>query len=134
VAQKGKGAFMNGKRITVSDNTDLKNSMVMFNLSRTKGTRTKTLKIAERISDHVRRMRVFGSSLSYMSYISSGKSDAFFDISLKPWDVLPGALLVEEAGGRVTDINGNEITSESTSVIASNGKVHDQILKLLKGV
>ncbi|MSU60571.1 MAG: inositol monophosphatase [Candidatus Staskawiczbacteria bacterium] len=134
VAQKGKGAFMNEKRITVSDNTDLKNSMVMLNLSRTKGTRTKTLKIVERISDHVRRMRVFGSSLSYMSYISSGKSDAFFDILLKPWDFLPGALLVEEAGGKVTDIKGNEITADSTSVVASNGRVHDQILKLLENI
>ncbi len=128
------GAFMNEKRITVSNNADLKNSLVLFHLSSRGEPRMQTLKILEKVSGQVRRMRMYGSSLSQMSFIATGKCDAYFNVSQAPWDILPGALLIEEAGGKVTDIKGGEITSESTSVIASNRKVHDQLLKLLKNI
>lgn len=134
VAQKGGGAFLNGEKITVSDNIDLKNSVVMFHLSSKEESRLKTLSVLNVIAQESIHVRMYGSSLAQMSYIASGKFDAYFNISLKPWDILPGALLIEEAGGKVTDIRGKEITPESTSVLATNGKVHDQMLKLLENV
>ena len=62
------------------------------------------------------------------------KFDAYFNISQNPWDILPGVLFVKEAGGEVTDINGEEIMYESTSLIATNGKIHDKLLDLLKDI
>lgn len=134
IAQKGKGAFLNDTKMQVSANADIKNSVVLANLSSRREPRVATLKIIEKMFGEVMRMRVYGSSLAQMSYIATGKADAFFDVSIKPWDFLPAVLLIEEAGGKVTDIKGGEITPESTSVIATNGKVHDQILKLLGGM
>jgi len=134
VAQKGEGAFLNDKKITVSGNTDLNNSVIMTHLSSRKEARTKTLSVLDNIFSKSMHMRLFGSSLASLSYIANGKFDVYFSVSLKPWDILPGALLIEEAGGKVTDIKGGEITYESTSVVATNGKVHDQILKLLEDI
>jgi|SRR3989344_8391760 len=131
-AQKGSGALLNDKKITVSNNADLKNSIVMFHLSSKKETRVRTIGMLQKISEATMSMRIFGSSLASMSYIASGKFDVYFTVQTSPWDFLPGALLIEEAGGKVTDIHGKEITSESTSVLATNGKVHDQMLELLK--
>ncbi len=134
VAQKGRGAFLNDKKITVSDNTGLKNSVVMFHLSSKKEARSKTLNILDAIAQESMHLRMYGSSLAQMSYVASGKFDVYFNVLLKPWDILPGALLVQEAGGIVTDIGGKEINYESTSVLATNGKVHDQMLKLLQNI
>ena len=132
VAQKGRGAFLNDKKITVNNNADLKTSIVMFHLSSKKESRVRIINVLEKVSEATMSMRIFGSSLASMSYIASGKFDVYFTVQTKPWDILPVALLIEEAGGKVTDIEGNEITYESTSVIASNGKVHDQMVELLR--
>src|SRR5260221_2545633 len=120
VAEKGKGAFLNDKKIIVSDHVDLKNSVVMFHLSSKKEPRMRNIGMLEKIIEASMQVRMFGSSLSSMSYIASGKFDAYFNVQQKPWDILPAALLIEEAGGKVTDIKGEPITDESTSVIASN--------------
>ncbi len=134
VAQKGGGAFLNDKKITVSGNDDLKNSLVMFHLSSKEEPRKRIMDVLEKVFEASMQVRMLGSSLASMSYVATGKMDAFFNVSQKPWDILPGVLLIEEAGGKVTDIKGGEITHESTSVIATNGKVHDQMVKLLEGI
>lgn len=134
VAQKGGGAFLNDKKIAVSDTAELKDSVAMFHLSSKKEPRLKTLAILDSIAEASSHMRMYGSCLAQLSYIASGKFDAYFNIVTSPWDILPGALLIEEAGGKVTDIHGKEIAADSTSVVASNGKVHDQMLKLLENL
>ena len=134
VAQKGGGAFLNDKKITVSDRADLKECVVMFHLSSKKEPRTRVMNVLEKVFEASMQVRMLGSSLAAVSYIASGKFDVSFNVQLSPWDILPGALLIEEAGGKVTDIKGGEITHESTSVVASNEKVHEQILKLLENV
>jgi myo-inositol-1(or 4)-monophosphatase len=128
----GKGAFLNGKRIMVTDNDELENSVVMFHLSSKKDPRLRTLGLLDVIFQESMHMRMYGSSLAQMSYIASGKFDVYFNIETNPWDILPGALLVQEAGGKVTDIKGDAITNTSVSVVATNGKVHDKILALLR--
>ena len=132
-AQKGRGAYKNGKKITVSDRSDLKNSVVMFHLSSKKDARGRTIKILDNIFENSLHMRIFGSSLASMTYIAEGKFDVFFNLQTSSWDILPGALIITEAGGMVTDINGNEVDYNSNSVLATNGKVHSQMIELLKG-
>jgi len=133
-SEYNKGATLNNKRIDVNNNFDLKNSIIMTHISSKKDARARTILALESIFQKTLHMRMFGSGLTAMSYIASGKFDVFFNVKTYPWDILPGALLVSEAGGVVTDINGNKITNQSTSVLATNGKVHSQMLKLLEGI
>jgi len=133
-AEVGQGTTLNNKRIIVNDNFELKNSVVMTHISSKKDARARTILALDSIFKKTLHMRIFGSGLAAMSYVASGKFDVFFNVKTYPWDILPGALLVQEAGGVVTDIEGNKITTESTSVLATNGKVHDQMLQLLKDI
>jgi myo-inositol-1(or 4)-monophosphatase len=133
-AEAGKGATLNDKRIIVNENFDLKNSVVMTHISSKKDARARTILALDNIFKKTLHMRIFGSGIAAMSYVASGKFDVYFNVKTYPWDILPGALLVQEAGGVVTDIEGNKITTESSSVLATNGKVHEQMLQLLKDI
>jgi myo-inositol-1(or 4)-monophosphatase len=133
-SEVNKGAFLNGKRIKVNENFDVKNSVVMTHLSSKKEARARTILALENIFSKTMHMRMFGSGLAAMTYIANGKFDVFFNVKTNPWDIMPGALLIEEAGGIVTDIKGEKITYESTSVLATNGKVHTEMLRLLENI
>jgi myo-inositol-1(or 4)-monophosphatase len=133
-AEKGQGATMNGKSIGVNENFDIKNSVVMTHISSKKDARARTILALDNIFKKTLHMRIFGSGIAAMTYVASGKFDVFFNVKTYPWDILPGALLVQEAGGIVTDIEGKNITTESTSVLATNGKVHKQMLELLEDI
>ena len=77
-------------------------------------------------------LRALGSAALELAYISCGRLTGFWENTLMPWDVAAGALLVEEAGGRVTDINGEVLSLENhLSIAASNGFIHDELLKIL---
>src|SRR3989338_8603284 len=133
-AERGKGATLNNKKINVNKNFDLRNSVVMTHISSKKDARARTIVALDTIFNKTLHMRIFGSGLAAMTYVASGKFDIFFNISTYPWDILPGALLVEEAGGIVTDVQGKKITTDSKSVLATNGKVHADMLRLLQDI
>lgn len=118
----------------LSDATALKDSVILFHLSSKKEQRVKTMNVLENVIEASMHVKMLGSSLAALGYIATGKFEVFFTVYSKPWDFLPAMLLIEEAGGKVTDISGNPITAESDSVIASNGKVHDQMMELLKNI
>jgi myo-inositol-1(or 4)-monophosphatase len=134
VAVKGQGAMINDKKIEVSKHNDLLESLVMTHLSSKKLPRLRTIVALENIFNNAMQIRVLGSGLAAMEYISSSKFDVFFNVETKIWDILPAVCLIEEAGGKVTDIEGNKITMESKSVLVTNGRVHDQMLELLKNI
>jgi len=133
-AERGKGATLNNRKIKVNNNFELKNSVVMTHISSKKDARVRTIIALDSIFNKTLHMRMFGSGLAAMTYVASGKFDVFFNISTHPWDILPGALIVEEAGGVVTDIQGKKINADSKSVLATNGKVHADMLKLLQDI
>lgn len=122
----------NGELIRVSDNEDLQKAVVMTHLSSKTAARTQTLQALNQIFEQTLHLRMFGSGLSALTYVASGKFDIFFNVKTNPWDILPGVLLVEQAGGKITDLEGNPITIESTSVLATNGKLHEPMLELLE--
>jgi myo-inositol-1(or 4)-monophosphatase len=134
VAVKGKGATLNQHPIHVSQNQDLQNSIFMTHLSSKRFARLRTIASLERVYTHTSHVRMFGSGLASMSYIAEGRYDVFYNVETKPWDILPGKLLIEEAGGKVTEISGQEINLKSTSVLATNGLVHNQMLELLADI
>jgi myo-inositol-1(or 4)-monophosphatase len=133
-AKKGQGATANDVPIRVNTNAELAKSIIMTHLSSKRDARVKTITALDSIFSQVMHMRMFGSGLAAMSYVAEGKFDVFFNVQTNPWDILPGALLIEEAGGSVTDIQGNPITHNSTSVLATNGQVHAEMLRLLSHV
>lgn len=134
IAEKGKGATMNNHPIHVSQNDNLKDSIFMTHLSSKKLPRLRTIVSLEKIYTKTSHVRMLGSGLASMCYVAEGRYDIFYNLETKPWDILPGALLIEEAGGKVTDIEGKPITVESTSVLATNGKLHQAMLDLLVDV
>ncbi|MDD4333348.1 MAG: inositol monophosphatase [Patescibacteria group bacterium] len=133
-AEKGKGATINNKPIRVNKNKKAENSVVMTHISSKEDARERTISALNSIFNKTLHMRAFGSGIAAMTYVASGKFDVFFNVRTYPWDILAGALLIEEAGGIVTDIEGKKITLKSNSVLATNGKVHKQILELLKNI
>lgn len=133
-AQRGQGARVNDRTVRVNENADLTKSIIMTHLSSKHEARTKTIAALDRVFSRAMHMRMFGSGLAALCYIAVGKFDVFFNAKTYAWDILPGALLIQEAGGTVTDIHGGPITAESTSILATNGKVHTEMLELLKDI
>lgn len=134
VAEKGKGTTLNGKPIHCSDNAELGGAIFMTHLSSKKEPRRRTIQSLEKIFTQTSQVRIYGSGLASMCYVAEGKYDIFYNVQTKPWDILPGVLLIEEAGGTVTDIEGKKITTQSTSVLATNGRLHNEMLALLADI
>lgn len=129
-AERGEGAFLNNKRIHVSSRSELSELSVMSYSHRPH---------AVAVNNHnVRRVRVFGSAALELCYVASGIFDAFIDLRwmLRVTDIAAGKLIVEEAGGLVTDGEGKQLTTpfdvkQRVNVVASNRKVHDKLLELV---
>jgi len=132
-AEKGKGATLNGKPIKVS-NRGLNDSVIMTHLSSKKETRDRFIPYLEKIFSNGMHMRMFGCGFSDMTRVAGGNFDILFNIKTNIWDIFPGVLLVQEAGGKVTDIKGKKITRMSDSVLATNGVAHEEMLALLKDI
>lgn len=131
-AEAGKGAYLNGKKVKTSMKSDLKNLCVSVYGYRQNVERTR------KIYSNVRRVRLFGSVALELCYVASGRLDAFVDVrkALRVTDVAAGQLILEEAGGFVTDGHGNILrlpdnVTTRVEMVASNGHVHKKILNLL---
>ncbi|MEK7632098.1 MAG: inositol monophosphatase family protein [Patescibacteria group bacterium] len=126
----GVGAFMNGVPIQVSDVATLQESTVslggMKKLVAMNGERgLKTL------IEQAARIRAFGDTYPY-NLVASGRLEAVVEVGIKIWDIAALVAIIEAAGGKCTDIDGKPITTETTSIIASNGKVHEEIVQLFR--
>jgi len=129
-ARRGGGAFVNGERIRVSSIADLAQSQFLhagLGLYRQAG-RWEGL---ERLVDATDRQRGFGDYMGY-TLVAEGKAEIYAELDLKPWDLAPCKILVEEAGGRFTDFDGRP-TIYSGNAFATNGVVHDAALALFRG-
>ena len=131
VAEKGKGAFLNGKKIHVSKAKELSKSMVLFDSALHEGAIPK-IKVLKKISRRVSRIRMSGAAVFDLSSVAVGNAEALIDFKTHPWDVAAGFLLIREAGGKVTDFKGKNIDHYSRSFVASNGRVHKGLLRVLK--
>lgn len=133
-AIKNQGAYLNEKRIRVSENTDISNSILTFMLtSHYNENQTKEiLDIVKKLSNRVRGMRLLVSQALELCYIACGKIDGTVCIKSRGFSSSAGALILREAGGKATDLMGKEFKMGSTSLLASNGNIHEDILKILK--
>lgn len=133
VARLGKGAFLNDKQIHVSDRP-LSESIIEFGAGSTRKEEAATsFAIAKDIFMKCVDIRRICSSALDLCFIADGRIDGYFEKKLKPWDLAAGSLILQEAGGKITDYDGNPIDfSKPTSCIASNGIIHDSILETIK--
>lgn len=128
--EKGAGAYLNGERIHVSGR-ELKDSILTHNSGFDVGG-GQMFEGFRRLADSVFKVRMFGSCIVHLAHVADGRIDADVEYGLHPWDFFAGALLVEEAGGKVTDISGSQWHLCGSPLVASNGVFHDEIRKLLQ--
>ncbi len=133
-AEKGKGAYLNGKPIKCSSNATLSECIGILEFNAYfKNDCSAALKHADKIYNSCQDIRTFGSAAVELAYIACGKADVFLGRYLKPWDYAAGVIIVEEAGGRVTDLERElHISRLNTHIIASNAAVYEKFLNLIK--
>jgi len=129
VAEKNKGAFLNGKRIKVSDTTELNRAIINV-LGRFFKKNPQLLDSYTRlVSNSVIRMPM--SAVLSLAYTACGRSDASIGFGPNKWDVAAGVLLVKEAGGKVTNVKDKDYNLHSEDLVASNSIIHKKILEML---
>jgi myo-inositol-1(or 4)-monophosphatase len=135
VAERGQGARLNGEPIQVSATAKLDESLLATGFPYDIRTTTQT-NLAEyaALSLRSRAVRRLGSAVLDLCYVAAGRFDGFWELTLGPWDMAAGGLIVAEAGGRITDLRGGPWRLDTPGVVASNGQVHDQLLDALAEV
>ncbi len=131
-AVRGGGAFRNGRPIRVSQETDLARSLFATGFAYdVHHSADDNLDHFGRFVKNARAVRRDGSAALDLCYVASGRLDGYWELRLHPWDISAGALVVEEAGGRVSDLRGGPLPADGSSVVSSNGAVHEAMLRLL---
>ena len=135
-AAKGKGAFLNGQQIKVSDVNNIENALVLLGSNPYERSNpqqvSKMFKMFENLFMKVLEIRLLGSAALELCYIACGRSDVYFEHNLKPWDVAAGIVILKEAGGITTNLDNVEIQPISNQdIVATNGKIHNEILNVL---
>lgn len=134
-AVRGGGSFLNGERIHVSDVSDRLKSLVLTGFPfRSKRYIDDYLKLFKRFFLETRGIRRAGSAAIDLAYVACGRAEVFWELTLSSWDLAAGILLVEEAGGRVTDFFGGSSSLETGHIVASNGQFHDWMLAEIQKV
>ncbi len=132
IAEKGKGAWCNGQKIEISKKKDLNESCVQLDFGR-KSSRKERLPFFINPILYFGQVRCIGSAILALIQVAMGVADAYVHASLQPWDFLAGKLILEEANGKITQIDGTPIHlfSKNNGIIATNGYIHDELLKIL---
>ncbi len=131
-SESGSGAFANDRKLSVSKNGNLSHAVLVtgfpYNIYENPETALEKFAALIKASRAVRRL---GSAAIDLCYVARGVFDGFWEVQLNPWDMCAGKLIVEEAGGVVTDFAGNEINIFTKKILASNGFVHKEMMKIL---
>ena len=134
-AVKSGGSFLNNRRISVSDITLAKKSLIATGFPfKKKEMISLYLDAFSKIFEQVSDIRRAGSAALDFAYIAAGRVEGFFELNLSPWDIAAGSLLIREAGGRITDFAGGEQHLVTGNVVAGNTDIHPEILKIIRQV
>lgn len=130
--QKGKGAALNNSPIHVATKKTVKDSLIGLDLGYVDENGKKSLEFITSLWPGMYAYRVMGSAALGMAYTACGRLDLYFHVLLYPWELACGSLLVTEAGGVVTNLQGKPLQTWENSVIASNKSVHDDFLSIVR--
>ena len=131
-AERGQGAWLNGQRLAVSGTERLSDALLVTGFPYTvQQDPADILELFGRFIGRTRAVRRLGSAALDVCYVAAGRMDGFWEVGLGPWDIAAAALLVEEAGGRVTAMDGGPFVVRSGQLVATNGAVHDEMLAVI---
>jgi myo-inositol-1(or 4)-monophosphatase len=134
IAEKGQGATLNDKPIHVSRKQDMASSCLVTGFPyRLLDEPNGPLDIFNKLIRRGIPVRRLGSAAIDLCWVAAGRFDGFYEHKLEAWDSAAGFLIVEEAGGKVTDFNGNAYSPYQPRILATNGKIHDQLLSSING-
>ena len=132
-AQKGKGAYLNGKPIRVSPRSQLKDAMLATGFPfRHKKYLHPYMQCFENIFEYISGVRRMGAAAIDLAYVACGRLEAYWELALGPWDMAAGSLIVREAGGRVSDFWGREDYLPNEYFLSSNGLIHDPLIDIIR--
>jgi len=132
-AERGGGAFLNGAPLRVSSADQLVDALLVTGFPYDVHSRVEqVVGLFGAFVGQARAVRRLGSAAIDLCWVAAGRMDGFWEADLKPWDVAGGALVVAEAGGRVTGTDGAPFTSRGGHVLASNGRIHDAMLDVIR--
>ena len=130
-ASLGKGSWCNNKRLRVSKRHELTNCLVGTGIPFSDRVYDKFYTELDNLAKKTAGIRRLGSAALDLAYVSSGKIDGFWERDLNLWDICSGVLLVKEAGGRISEPNGNKWTTNSRDITVSNSLIHDKLIENL---
>ena len=132
-AERGEGSYLNGKKLQVSPTVTLIDSLLVtgfpYSVHEESG---ELVALFGYFLGRARAVRRLGSAALDLGYVAAGRFEAFWEQHLQPWDVAAGALIVEEAGGRVTGMDGGPFDTGAAHLIASNGHVHAEVVETIR--
>ena len=132
-AWKGSKAFLNGEEIHVSDKSSLQDSLLITGFPNRDFSRVDAyLKLFKHFMEETHGLRRFGSAAVDLAWVAAGRGEAFYEYGLSPWDVAAGALIVQQAGGQVCDFSGGDDWLFGPDILASNGGIHGEMVRVLK--
>jgi myo-inositol-1(or 4)-monophosphatase len=132
-AKKGKGALLNNERISASLTDQLTNALICTGFPYDlRESRENNLDHFNRFIMEARAVRRDGSAALDLCYVAAGRFDGFWELKLFPWDVAAGKLMIEEAGGQVTDFHGDPLDIYGQQILASNGRIHKEMIRVLQ--
>lgn len=133
-AEKGSGASLNGEPLRISKVGRLEEALVVTGFPSKKRHKNPNIHFYHQMNMQSHGVRRPGSAALDLAYVAAGRLDCFWEFHLQPWDLAAGRLLVEEAGGRVTDADGRPHRLDSPSILASNELLHDQLLRAFQEI
>jgi myo-inositol-1(or 4)-monophosphatase len=133
-AEKNKGAFLNNKKIKVSNANNLSKSLLALGFYYERGLlmRKSLGQMKKFFCENVHGIRRTGSAALDLCYTACGRFDGYWELKLNPWDYAAGSLIVMEAGGKITDTQGGKYHLMMKNIVASNGKIHKNMIRILK--
>jgi len=134
-ASRGKGAMMNGRRIRTHEISNLKGALIAtgipFNTTTMPYLEVYINSMNDIIQQQTAGIRRMGAASLDLAYVAAGRMDGFWEMKLKPWDIAAGILLIQEAGGFVSDFNGGNQMLDSGNIVAASSKVFKQLLPIV---
>jgi myo-inositol-1(or 4)-monophosphatase len=130
VAEQGRGATLNGERIKVSDTEELIRALIATGFPYDRPKMPEALDLFGRFAAITRGMRRLGSTALDLCYVASGRLDGYYERGIWAWDIAAGGLILQEAGGKVTDYRGGVLDLEGREIVASNGALHAAMTRL----
>ena len=130
VAQRGGGATLNGDPIRASETEELKRALIVTGFPYDRAGLPAALDLFGRLATVTQGMRRLGSAALDLCYVAAGRLDAYYERGVHAWDVAAGALILEEAGGRVSDYRGRGLELEGEEILASNGPLHETLIEV----